>query len=193
MLTERCKVIIDEAITAGGDLSKLSPEALAHLETCIECRRSLDSLKALKASSASVIPLASLALKTKISSKLARAMEARRAAEASVPTATKTSLVAGSLIACVGMAGAVFLGAVLSDNKSEISENSSINADTQIRQVLASEPLDINSATSSIKLKNGLSSDKPLKIGVANEDLRNHEPIKYPTQNVPSSKKDSDI
>ena len=45
----------------------------------------------------------------------------------------------------------------------------------------------------SIKVKKSLSSDKPLKIGVANEDMRSREPIKYPTQNVPSSKKDSDI
>jgi len=194
MLTEKCKVIIDEAITSGGNLTKLSPEALAHLETCVECQRSLGSIKALKASSASVIPLASLALKAKISSKLAGAMQARRIAEATASATAKTSLATGSIIIGIGMAGAVFLGAVLSDNKSEITENSLIKEKTRTSQSLASESNEIDPATSSEKLKNyGLSSEKLLKIGISNEDMRNHEPIKYPTQSVPSSKKDSDI
>ena len=193
MLTEKCKVIIDEAISASGDLSKLSPEAVAHIETCIECRRSLDSLKALKASSASVIPVASLALKAKISSKLAGAMQARQAAS-TISTTAKTSLKAGALVTILGLTGALTLGVLLSDNKSEVADNSSHNANIQSSQSLASESIDIGSATSSVKLKNSdTASDKLLKNGLSNENLRSNESINYPTQNVPSSKKDSDI
>lgn len=182
MLTEKCKVIIDEAITFGGDLSKMSPEAAAHIETCIECRRSLDSIKALKASSASVIPAASLALKAKISSKLAGAMQARQAASVA-SNAAKSSWKAGAIAAIIALAGTLTLGGLLSNNKSEITDNSSIKGNIQNSQPLASEPVDIDSA----------SSDKLIKNGLSNENMRSKEPIKYPTQNVPSSKKDSDI
>lgn len=194
MLAEKCKVIIDEAITAGGDLSKLSPEAVAHLETCIECRRSLESIKALKASSASVIPAAGLALKSKIAAKLKGAMQARQAATA-IPSATKAPLKASVLIACLGLTGALTLGIFLSANKSEIAENSSIKANNQSIQSLASESVNIDSASSSENLYNNdkTNSDKLLKNGKTMEDMRSHEQIKYPTQNVPSAKKDSDI
>lgn len=193
MLTEKCKVIIDEAITAGGDLSKLSPEAAAHIGTCIECRRSLDSIKALKASSASVIPAAGLALKAKISSKLAGALQARQAASA-LSTIAKTSLKAGTLVIFLGLTGALTMSVLLSNNMSEVAENSSLKGNIQNSQSLASESIDIDSATSSVKLINdGTVSDKLLKNSGSNENMRSNEPIKYPTQTVPSSKKDSDI
>ena len=194
MLTEKCKVIIDEAITAGGDLSKLSPEAAAHFETCIECRRSLESIKALKASSASVLPTASLALKSKIAAKLEGTMQARQAAN-TVTSATKTPLKTGVLIACLGLSGILTLGLFLSNSKGETDNNSSIKANNQTSQSLASDSANVDSATSSLKIYNNgtTGSDKLLRKGNTNEDLRSHEPIKYPTQNVPSAKKDSDI
>ena len=193
MLTEKCKVIIDKAITFGGDLSKLSPEDAAHIETCIECRRSLDSIKALKASSASVIPAASLALKARIASKLEGAMQARQAASA-VSASAKTALKAGALVAFLGLTGALTLSVLLSDNKSEIANNSQIKENSQNSQTLASEPINIDSATSSVNIMNSdATSHKLLKNMGSNENMRSTEPIKYPTQNVPSSKRDSDI
>ena len=121
MLTDKCNAIIDEAITAGGDLTKLSAEATAHIETCLECRKSLESIKALKASAVSVIPLVAsdTALKAKIASNLESAMAARRAASGSA-VATKTTLGIGSVLLGVGLCGVIACGIVLS-NKSDMA------------------------------------------------------------------------
>ena len=118
MLTDKCNAIIDEAITAGGDLTKLSAEAVAHIETCLECRKSLESIKTLKASAGSVIPVvaADAALKTKIASSLEGAMAARRAASASAAS-TKTLLGVGSVLLGIGLCGAIACGIICLDNK----------------------------------------------------------------------------
>ncbi len=194
MLTDKCKAVIDEAIAANGNYEKLSLEATAHLETCIECRRSLESIKALKASTQSVIPAASLALKSKIAANLKEAMQARQAAAISSGTA-KTSLTAASIILGVGLAGALTLGVLVLGNNSASStqkstETKSINnSDSSL--INASETVDLKSTTVSKEkasnLKNKLSNN------VSNEDMRSNEPINYPTQTVPSSKKDSDL
>ena len=193
MLTERCKVIIDEAITAGGNLSKLSPEALAHLETCIECRRNLEAIKALKASTASVIPAASLALKSKIASNLELAMQARKTVSA-VSSTSKSAIAAGSVIVCLGLAGTLSLSVLLSENKNPISDIPNSNNPTTINST-SNEPIKNNSASSSIEIDSDKISKENtlLKNNRENEDMRSHEPIKYPTQNLPSAKKDSDI
>ena len=117
MLTDKCKKILDEAIAANGNYEKLSLEASAHLETCIECRRSLESIKALKASTQSVIPAASLALKSKIAANLKEAMQARQVAAAS-SGAAKSSLTAASIIVGVGLAGSLALGVLALGNNS---------------------------------------------------------------------------
>ena len=122
MLTDKCNAIIDEAITAGGDLTKLSAEAAAHIETCLECRKSLESINALKASAVSVIPLvaADAALKSKIASSLEGAMAARRAASGSA-VATKTVLGVGSVLLGVGLCGAIACGVLCMENKSKMT------------------------------------------------------------------------
>ena len=149
MLTDKCNAIIDEAITAGGDLTKLSAEAAAHIETCLECRKSLESINALKASAVSVIPLvaADAALKTKIASGLEGAMAARRAA--SSVAATKTLLGVSSVLLGVGLLGAIACGIMVFDNRSgmalkPIQDNSNKSS---IEQVVASSSVDTNVST----------------------------------------------
>lgn len=194
MLTDKCKKILDEAIAANGNYEKLSLEATAHLETCIECRRSLESIKVLKASTKSVIPAASLALKSKIAANLKEAMQARQAAAIS-SGAAKTSLTAASIILGVGLAGALTLGILVLGNNSASStqKHTKINSNNNTNSSLinASETVDLKpdlskENTSNIK-KNILSNE------ISNEDMRSNEPINYPTQTIPSSKKDSDL
>lgn len=194
MLTEQCKIIIDDAITAGGDLTKLSSEAVAHIETCIECRRSLESIKALKASTASVIPIASLALKNKIASNLEGAMQARRAASVA-STATKSVIGTGSVILGLGLCGAITCGVVLLSNNKNYSDMS--NSKSQINGSVVSVQKESSSVSrkddnlSSIENNNSVNASASSLIG-NNENLRNNEPKKNLTQKVPSVLKDSD-
>ena len=191
MLTDNCKAVIDEVLSANGDLSKLSVETSAHLENCLECRRSLESIKALKASAASVIPAASLALKAKIASNLEGALQARKAA-ASTSAISKETIIKGSLAAAIGLAGLLTIGFLLSDNKSEITDKTSLNKGSEISQPAAGNSLKTESA-SSIEINNNKTDKEDiLKRGYNSEDMRSHEQIQYPTQNIPSSRKDSD-
>ena len=185
MLTDKCKTVIDEALAVNGNYSKLSLEASAHLESCLECRRSLESIMALKASAASVLPTTSSLLKNRIASNLEGALLARKAAAAS-----KSSILTGSIIAGIGFAGALALGIMFSDNKSETPLDNSLNNNRTLIQSVATESTTINSATSSNN--SNINTDKLLKSG-CNEDMRSHEPLNYPTQNVPSAQKDSNI
>jgi hypothetical protein len=196
MLTDKCKMIIDEAIAANGNYEKLSLEASAHLETCIECRRSLESIKALKASTQSVIPAASLALKSKIAANLKEAMQARHAAAAS-SGAAKSSLTTASIIVGVGLAGSLALGVLALGNNS-LSSTPKPNL-TETRSTNNSNSLSTN-ASESVDLKSDLSKEnasntkkKILSNDISNEDMRSNEPINYPTQNIPSSKVDSNL
>ncbi|MBP5467678.1 MAG: hypothetical protein J6Z11_00370 [Candidatus Riflebacteria bacterium] len=194
MLTEQCKIIIDDAITAGGDLSKLSPEAVAHIESCIECRRSLESIKALKASTTSVIPIAaSLALKNKIASSLEGAMQARRASIAS--TASKSVIGTGSVILGLSLCGAITCGVVLLSNNKSYSEMGTSN--NRKGESVVSVQKDSSSVSgkddglSSIENNNSVIASESSVIG-NNEDLRNDDPKQNLTQKVPSVLKDSD-
>jgi hypothetical protein len=194
MLTDKCKMIIDEAIAANGNYEKLSLEASAHLETCIECRRSLESIKALKASTQSVIPAASLALKSKIAANLKEAMQAKQAAIAS-SGAAKSSLTTASIIVGVGLAGSLALSALVLGNNS-VSSSQKL---TETRSTNNSNSLSTN-ASESVDLKSDLSKEnasntkkKILSNDISNEDMRSNEPINYPTQNIPSSKVDSNL
>lgn len=194
MLTEQCKIIIDEAITAGGDLTKLSSEAVAHIETCIECRRSLESIKALKASTASVIPIASLALKNKIASSLEGAMQARRAASVA-STATKAVIGTGSVILGLGLCGAITCGVVLLSNNKSYSEMDTSNnrkADSIVAQ--PKESLSISKKVDILSTSENVNSEISSESSIIdnNEDMRNYEPTKKLTQKVPSVLKDSD-
>ena len=194
MLTEQCKIIIDDAITAGGDLSKLSPEAVAHIESCIECRRSLESIKALKASTTSVIPIAaSLALKNKIASSLEGAIQARRASIAS--TASKSVIGTGSVILGLSLCGAITCGVVLLSNNKSYSEMGTSN--NRKGESVVSVQKDSSSVSgkddglSSIENNNSVIASESSVIG-NNEDLRNDDPKQNLTQKVPSVLKDSD-
>ncbi len=194
MLTDKCKMIIDEAIAANGNYEKLSLEASAHLETCIECRRSLESIKALKASTQSVIPAASLALKSKIAANLKEAMQAKQAAIAS-SGAAKSSLTTASIIVGVGLAGSLALSALVLGNNS-VSSSQKL---TETRSTNNSNSLSTN-ASESVDLKSDLSKENAsntkkniLSNDISNEDMRSNEPINYPTQNIPSSKVDSNL
>ena len=193
MLTDKCKAVIDEALATNGNYAILSVEASAHLESCLECRRSLESIKALKASAASVIPAVSPALKAKIASSLEGAMQARKAATAG-SSLTKPALLTGSIVVGIGLAGALTLGIVLSDNKNEVSKNiPEYKEQTMIQSKTGESPID-DLATSSLDIKtNNEVTNNILKSDSSNEDMRSHETIKYPTQNIPSAKKDSDI
>ena len=197
MITAQCQAIIDEAITAGGDLSKLSAEAVAHLETCIECRRSLESIKALKASTTSVIPIAasSLALKGKIATKLEGAMQARRAAIAS--TAAKSSIGAGSILLGLGLCGAITCGVVfLSNNKnySKVDSSGNYQRESTIAQKVSSTNIKNSDESGVNENINNIATYSELGVSETdcNEDMRNYEPIRTETQRVPSVNRDSD-
>ncbi len=173
MLTDKCNAIIDEAITAGGDLTKLSAEAVAHIETCLECRKSLESIKALKASAVSVIPLvaADTALKAKIASNLESVMAARRAASSGVG-ATKTLLGVGSVLLGVGLCGAIACGVVCLENKSGIASkpiqnNSNISTVEQV-------------ATSTVKTKVVDKSEQAVsKVNEMGDNIEIRKPVVY--------------
>lgn len=195
MLTEQCKIIIDDAITAGGDLGKLSPEAVAHIESCIECRRSLESIKALKASTTSVIPVAaSLALKNKIASSLEGAMQARRASIAS--TTVKTVIGTGSVILGLGLCGAITCGVVLLSNNKSYSEmdtpNNRKGGSVVSVQKESSSISKKDDNLSSIENNNSVINASESSVIGNNEDLRNNDPKKNLTQKVPSVLRDSD-
>lgn len=148
MLTDKCQAIIDEAITAGGDLTKLSADAIAHIETCLDCRKSLDSIKALKASAVSVIPFAaSPALKSKIASKLESSMTARKAM-ASGGAAAKTILGISSVVIGLGLCGVITCGVIGLSNKNEMAYNPKTNNPSVIASPQpASESANLNKNT----------------------------------------------
>ncbi len=139
MLTDKCKAIIDEAMTAGGDLTKLSAEAVAHIESCLECRKSLKAVEAIKASAVSVIPVASAAaLRSKIASNLEASMEARRAM-AGGKAAAKILFGTGSVVLGLIVGVAVTLGVLCLGNKNEASVDASRRNDVvEVSQVATS-------------------------------------------------------
>ncbi len=137
MLTGKCQTVIDEAITANGNLAKLSAESLAHLESCLECRRSLESIKALEASVKSVIPItaAGLALKSKIASSLEGSMLARSGSTLA-KSAAKSSFGSTPIILSIGLASAVTCGVLcLNNNNGMTSKPSNENSSTYVNSL----------------------------------------------------------
>lgn len=174
MLTDKCRTIIDEALSASQNGTKLSEQASAHIAGCSECRRSIEAINSLQASVGSVlISESNSSLKQKISSKLEAAMQARKAATLSstvVAGSTAISSAAKVALASIGLAAAAIGSAVIlncsSPNKAPVK-----NAATTITQ------------NSCVKAKDVLQKTD-------GEDLKNPEPIKLDKQKVPSPNKD---
>jgi len=187
MLTDKCKAIIDEAMTAGGDLTKLSAEAVAHIESCLECRKSLKAVEAIKASAVSVIPVASAALRSKIASNLEASMEARRAM-AGGKAAAKILFGTGSLVLGLIVGIAVTLGVLCLGNKNEASVDPSRRNDVvEVSQVATSSSnLSVVSqtATSSSEVGNEVvesteeksADDSNITSSDGNTNMKSNEP-----------------
>lgn len=177
MLTNQCNIFLDEALTAIDNNSKLSVEATAHLESCIECRRSLESIKALKASAATVLPIAALGLKSKIATQLEGTMKARSVASVGSKL-VKTTLATGSVL--LGLAGIVTCGVIgLSNpNKSEIPiDKSKQNYNSISVKQVATITTNINESNN--KDETFVNSEN---IMGDNSDLRTKEPLEEHTK-----------
>ena len=195
MLTDKCQAIIDEAITAGGDLTKLSADAVAHIETCLDCRKSLDSIKALKASAVSVIPFAAApALKSKIASKLESSMMARKAMSSGGATA-KTILGISSVVIGLGLCGVITCGVIGLTNKNEMAYNPKTNNPPVVASSpsspSASESVDLNKNTEDANNNSNTSNDEE---NIVNNDNLKSEPsdIEYSEIGIPSVSEDNE-
>jgi hypothetical protein len=184
MLTNQCNIFLDEALTAIDNNSKLSVEATAHLETCIECRRSLESIKALKASTATVLPIAAFSLKSKIASHLEGAIKARSVTSVGNKL-VKTTLATGSVL--LGLAGIITCGVIglSSPNKSEIpmdnskqNYNSSISV-TQVATITTNiNKSDTTKDESTVNSENIMGDNSDLRT---KESLEEHTKAFYPS------------
>lgn len=185
-MTDECRIILDDALTAVGNGTAMSAKVAAHLETCSECRRSLEAVKALSASAGSVLLIENnTALKQKIAAKLEASMLARKA------IAEKTAASSPAALALLGLGLAAFLAfgaySFCSSNQSQASIKTNPNS-----------PVSTITSTSSETDQKNLPQNNDQYKEVYQEifsdgyegDLRNFEKVKQPTETVPSATKD---
>lgn len=187
-MTDECRIILDEALTASDNGISMSEKVTAHLGICSECRRSLEAANALSASVGSVLPTENTAaLKLKISKKLEASMQARKAA--ALKAATAASPVPSAMIG-LSLAAALALGAYCL--------GSTNNNQASVKNNQPSSAYNTNSTSSDIK-PNNLPGNVPNQDNEVyqeifsdgyNGDLRNFEKIKQPSSSVPSATKD---
>lgn len=191
MLTDRCQIVIDEALTALDNSSKLSSEASSHLASCLECRRSLEAIKALKASTTSVIPaLTSLSLKNKIATNLESQLQTKSVLSNTLATSAKNSFGILPVVLGIGITGVVSCGLLALSSNSGAEKTPIVS--------FSDEKASSNSvSTGSINLNIDMSLlteeekqqllNKELKFDKTLEDQKNHEEIERVTQKIPSS------
>ena len=184
MLSDRCQSVIDEALTALGNTSKLSKEAIAHIEICPDCRRSLEAIKALKASTPSVIPVVSnLTLKNKIASSLEKQMLARSAVSSGFSIAKPLTIL--TPIALVLGIGAISSFAFLSNSSKEAEISTELNSQ-KLNNQIATDSKKVNFPSSDRQNQDLYKevNQELFKDGYQG-DLRNFEQEKHLTQTIP--------
>lgn len=186
-MTDECRIILDEALTASENGVAMSEKVTAHLGTCSECRRSLEAANALSASVGSVLPTEdTTALKLKISKKLEASMQARKAAALKTATSAIPLAKIGLSLAAALALGAYCLGSS-NNNQASIKSNqvSSISETNSASSATKQNTLPDNIPTQDNEVYREIFSDG------YKGDLRNFEKIKQPSSNsVPSATKD---
>lgn len=197
MLKDKCQTTIDEALTVANK-SQLSAGAIAHIESCLACRRSLEAITALSASVESILPLENnIALKQKIFARLEPAIRNRNTKACHVSSnatkVTPTKNLVSALIV-LGTGAALFLAAMVyyldssTNNKAAEKQNSGLYL-SESKSSSISEP-----TTPEKKIKGKIvgidEADKEIFQDGYDGDLRDLEPRKVATQEIPSPIKD---
>lgn len=187
-MTDECRIILDEALTASDNGATMSERVNAHLGTCSECRRSLEAAKALSASVGSVLPTEdTAALKLKIAKKLEASMQARKAAALKAAT---TAAPAPLAIIGLGIAAAVTLGAYCLTSSSNSNQASvKNNQNSSGSSVVSASTDEVNKNLLPNTNQNSEVYNEIFSDGY-NGDLRNFEKVKKPSESVPSVFKD---
>ncbi len=182
MLSDKCQSVIDEALTAYNNSSELSAEVSSHLKNCIECRRSFEAIKALKASVLSVIPASnSTILKNKISSKIDDQMQARSIANNGL---IKSALIGIPIVFCI--AGGITYSVLVSGTPNlSTNKNQQTNVNVELNKGIATESVILNSplVTEEEKTLTNTNNSAKLTKEYLEKNLQNNENL---TQTIPS-------